>query len=122
MAPCITERVGSNGLANREAFIDRLRHLAEGDDGSYEVQRRRRVADLIDGLRQERLTRPQLLVEAPIRVVDQKLENLPVGVHLQSGRIVVEFDQPQEALEKLLALAMAISNDFESFESSTRSS
>ena len=122
MAPCITERVGSNGLANRDAFIDRLRNLAEGDDGSFEVKRRRRVADLIDGLRRERLTRPQLLVEAPLRVVDQKLENLPAGVHVHTGRIVVEFDEPQEALEKLLALAMAISNDFERFESSTRNS
>ena len=122
MAPCITERVGSNGLANREVFIDRLRRLAEGDERFYEVQRRRRVADLIEGLRKERLSQPQLLVEAPVRVVNQKLENLPPGVYVQGGRIVVEFDEPQEALEKLLALAMAISNDLEKFEHSSRSS
>jgi len=33
--------------------------------------------------------------------------------------MTVEFDQPQQALEKLLALAMAISNDFEEFERRT---
>jgi hypothetical protein len=32
------------------------------------------------------------------------------------GRITVEFGEPREALEKLLALAMAIGNDFEGFE------
>jgi len=33
----------------------------------------------------------------------------------------VTFDQPQEALEKLLALAMAISNDFDRFERQVQS-
>jgi hypothetical protein len=32
----------------------------------------------------------------------------------------VEFDEPQQALEKLLALAMAISNDLDRFERLTR--
>jgi hypothetical protein len=33
----------------------------------------------------------------------------------------VEFAEPKEALEKLLALAMAIGNDFERFERTTKS-
>ena len=44
------------------------------------------------------------------------MENLPAGVRLEPGRITLEFDQPQQGLEKLLALAMAISNDFDRFE------
>ena len=36
LAPCIRDRVGTNGLADREAFIAHLRRLAEGDDGYYE--------------------------------------------------------------------------------------
>ncbi|MDZ4798551.1 MAG: hypothetical protein SGI92_10350, partial [Bryobacteraceae bacterium] len=61
---------------------------------------------------------PRLLVEAPPSVVRQKLDNLPPGVRIEPGRITVEFDEPRQALEKLLALAMAIGGDFENFECS----
>ena len=116
MAPAITHRVGANGLADRDRFITHLRHLAEGDDGFYERQRRRKVATILSQLQKERLERPQLLVEAPVQILTQEFENLPAGVRLEPGRITVTFDQPQQALEKLLALAMAISNDFDRFE------
>jgi hypothetical protein len=120
MAPSITDHVGSNGLADRALLIARLRRLAEGDDSYYEVERRRKVARVLDRLRQERIEQPQLLVEAPVTVVNQELEYLPPGVRLEPGRVTVEFDEPREALEKFLALAMAISNDFDRFERSTR--
>ena len=120
MAPCITDRVGSNGLAGRDRLIAHLRSLADGEDGYYEVARRRKVAQAIDRLRIERLQQPRVLVEAPVRVVSQEFENLPPGVRLEAGRITVEFQDPREALEKLLALAMAIGNDFAGFERSTR--
>lgn len=121
MAPCITDRVGANGLADRDALIAHLRRLAEGDDGAYEIQRRRKVAAILGQLRKERLERPQLLVEAPVQVLTQEFENLPEGVRLDPGRITVTFNEAQQALEKLLALAMAISNDFDRFESQVRS-
>ena len=47
LAPCITERVGTNGLADRDALIARLRRVAEGDDGHYERLRRRNVAEIL---------------------------------------------------------------------------
>jgi len=120
MAPCITDRVGTNGLADRDRLIARLQGLAEGDDCHYERLRRRKVAEVLDRLRLERLDRPQLLVEAPVQVVNQELENLPKGIQLEPGRIIVSFSEPQQALEKLLALAMAISNDFDRFERQVR--
>lgn len=121
LAPCIVDHVGTNGLANREAFIAHLRRLAEGDDGYYERRRRRQVGAFLAEWQRERLERPQLLVEAPVEVLTQQLENLPDGVRLEPGRITVTFDQAQEALEKLLALAMAIGNDFDRFERQVRS-
>jgi hypothetical protein len=54
-------------------------------------------------------------VEAPIHVTRQTFAGLE-GVTVSPGCITVEFDGPQSALEKLLALAMAIGNDFETFE------
>jgi hypothetical protein len=117
MAPCVlVRRAGINGLADRNALITRLERIAEGDEGAFEIQRRRKVANLIENLRQQWITQPQLLVEAPTAVVNQEFENLPAGVRLEPGRITVEFDAPQEGLEKLLALAMAISNDFDLFD------
>ena len=120
MAPSITGRVGANGLADRDAFIAHLRRLADGDDGYYERRRRRKVAEILAQLQKERLERPQLLVEAPARILTQEFENLPEGVRLEPGQITVTFDQPQQALEKLLALAMAIGNDFDRFERQVR--
>jgi hypothetical protein len=120
LAPCISERVGSSGLASRDAVIAYLRRLAAGEEAYYEARRRRKVADVLGQLRKDRLERPQLLVEAPAEVLAQEFENLPKGVRLEPGRITVEFDEPRHALEKLLALAMAIGNDFERFERQVR--
>jgi hypothetical protein len=116
MAPCITDRVGTNGLASRVTLIARLRHLAGSDDGYYERQRRRKLGETLSQLQKERLEHPPLLVEAPVQIVNQDIEKLPAGVRLDQGRITVEFESAQQALEKLLALAMAISNDFDWFE------
>jgi hypothetical protein len=121
MAPCIMARVGANGLADRDALIAHLRGLSEGEDGYYERQRRRKVAAVLVQLQKERMERPHLLVEAPVQVVTQELGNLPEGVRLEPGRITVTFDHPHQALEKLLALAMAVSNDFDRFERQVRS-
>lgn len=116
MAPCITDHVGSNGLVDRDVLIRHLRALARTDAASYERVRRRKIAGLIDTLRRDRLERPQVLVEAPTRVVNQQLASLPSGVRITPGHITVDFDEPRQALEKLLALAMAIGNDYDTFE------
>lgn len=116
LAPCVTERVGSNGLADRDALIAHLSRLARSDSRHYEQRRRQRVATKLAELEKERRERPRLLVEATTRVLSQEFENLPPGISLEPGRIMVEFAHPQQALEKLLALAMAISNDFDRFE------
>jgi hypothetical protein len=120
LAPCIRDHVGANGLADRETFIAHLRRLAAGDDSHYECQRRRKVAAALAQWQKDRLERPQLLVEAPVQVLTQDIDDLPAGVHLAAGRITIEFDTPQQALERLLALAMAMSNDFDRFERMTR--
>jgi hypothetical protein len=120
MAPCVTAHVGANGLADREALIVHLRRLADGDAGYYERRRRRKVAEILTQMQKDRLERPQLWVTAPARIVNQEFQNLPAGLRLEPGRITVTFDQPQQALEKLLALAMAIGNDFDCFERQVR--
>ena len=116
MAPCITDHVGANGLADRNLLMARLRQLGNGEDGYYERRRRHRLGEILEHLHKQRLQHPPLLVEAPPDVAAQEFDNLPTGVQLAPGRITVDFEHPRQALEKLLALAMAISNDFDRFE------
>jgi hypothetical protein len=78
------------------------------------------VAGIIEQLRRERIEEPQVLVEAPVGVMSQQLRNLPEGVSIGPGRITVEFSDPRQALENLLALAMAIGNEYEAFERAAR--
>ncbi len=122
LAPCVTDRVGANGLAERGVLIARLRSLAEGDEIHYERRRRLKVARTLAELRRQRMEKPQVLVEAPLKVTAQRFENLPAGVYLEPNRLTVTFGEPREALEKLLALAMAIGNDFDLFERTAKGS
>jgi hypothetical protein len=116
MSACVTERVGTSSLADRKLLIDHLRSLAQGDPAYYERRRRRKLASAIEDLRQAWLEQPKVLVEAPVSVVDQQFDDLPEGIELSPGCITVRFDEPRQALEKMLALAMAIGKDLERFE------
>jgi hypothetical protein len=114
LAPCVSLQIGSNGLADRDQLIAHLRQLASGETVSYERRRRQRLAQTLDGLRSTWQTR--VPVEAPTAIVNQAFEDLPAGIEIAPGRISVQFESTREALEKLLALAMAIGNDFERFD------
>lgn len=108
LRPCGARRIGSNIVADREELIAHLKRLASGDVAYYERQRRQRLA--------KALAQPTVWVAAPATVLSQEFANLPEGVEVMPGRISVTFSSPQEALERLLALAMAIGNDFSEFE------
>src|SRR5215467_11889983 len=54
LAPCITDRVGASGLADRDVLIQHLRGLARSNDGYYERRRRQHFAEALAQLRQER--------------------------------------------------------------------
>ena len=114
LAPCISRQVGASGLADREAVMRHLQHLADGETVHYERQRRRRLAEHMDALYRERLQ--TVMVEAPASIVNQSLDGLPEGISITPGCVTVSFRTTREALEKLLALAMAIGNDPPLFE------
>ncbi|MBV9264984.1 MAG: hypothetical protein JO061_02330 [Acidobacteriaceae bacterium] len=117
LQPLVRHTIGRNGLALKDEVIRYLRHLARGDKAVYEQQRRRRVAGLIQTWHREALKQPQVLVEASDTILAQHLEDLPEGVRLSPGRILIEsFMTPDEAKQKLLALIMAMGNDPEEFD------
>ena len=117
LAPCVSRQIGANGLADRSVLLDHLRHLAAQEATvHYERQRRRRLAGHIDEWRRSWLEQPRVMVEAPLSIVNSSLDGLPAGVSVNRGEISVQFESASEALEKLLALAMAIGNDRDRFE------
>ncbi|HUQ94591.1 MAG TPA: hypothetical protein VM120_23115 [Bryobacteraceae bacterium] len=119
LEPCISHQLGTNGLARRDQLIAHLRLLAGSPAAGEEKRRQHRFVHQLDSWRKDWLHQPKLHVEAPSQVLTQQLGNLPSGVDLGPGTLSVRFDNPQEALEKLLALAMAIGNDYERFERMT---
>jgi hypothetical protein len=45
------------------------------------------------------------------------LQSLPQGIVLKPGELSVHFSTPMELIEKLMVLALAISEDWQEFES-----
>jgi hypothetical protein len=117
LRPLVRHTIGKSGLALKEDAIAFLRQLAEGDASSYERRRRQRLAALIRVWSRDAEQQPRVLVEASDAIVNQELDNLPPGVRLSSGRILIEgFTTPDEAKQKLLALIMAMGNNPEEFD------
>ena len=117
MKPLTGHQVGKSKVVERQALVKHLRALAEGGDTFYEQQRRQRFAGILRKLQREEREQPKVLVETTAAVFSQRIENLPEGVILAPGRITVQgFASAEEALQKLLALAMAVGNDPLAFE------
>lgn len=119
LRPLVRYTIGKNGLADRDELIRHLRRLAEGEPAYYEKQRRARFHSLFEQMRRQAREQPRVLVDAPPTIRRQQLDNLPEGVRLSPGRILIEgFETSEEAQQKLLALIMAMGNDPAGFESS----
>lgn len=117
LQPLLSHQVGRNGLAPRSRVIEHLRRLAADDPAYFERQRRRRFSNALQQLREEARTQPRVLVEAPTLIVNQEFDTLPPGVQVSPGRIVIEdFATPEQAMQKMLALVMAMGNDPLGFE------
>jgi hypothetical protein len=117
LQPLARRTLGKNVLADKEEVIAYLRQLAAGDAASFERRRRERLHTLIATWHKQAKEQPQVLVEAPVTIVNQELDSLPRGVRLAPGRIVIEdFTTPEQAKQKLLALVMAMGNDPEGFD------
>ncbi len=115
LKPVAKRTVGASGLVSKDAVVQRLRQLVTGEVAKAEQERRARMHALLENARAE-ARQPRVLVEAPAAIVRQELENLPAGVSLAPGRIVLEgFHTPEEAQQKILALIMALGNDPDGF-------
>jgi hypothetical protein len=105
------ERTGNARTLARTQLLRALRALRKGAAFRGELNRRER---LVTTLRQARIA--GLRVPVPSAVLELRLAGLPAGVTIAPGRIEVQFDGAREAVARLFALAQALTNDYEHFE------
>lgn len=120
LAPLATQRSGHTVIVERTVLIQHLRSLASGESFFYEQRRRQRLWEQVQHERERWTQTPPAFVEAPaelLRSVYKKdFDGLPSGVELSPGQITITFKTPDEALQKLLALAMAIGQNRAAFD------
>ena len=105
------ELVGAARVLRRTEFLRQLRKYQARAAFRGEEQRRAR---LVSELRTARLT--GIRVAVPVEALEARLERLPEGVSVAPGRIEVRFAGAKEAVVRLFALAQALTNDYERFE------
>ena len=113
-------RSGASAIVNRSELIEYLRRMAAGETASYEQRRKQRLWAEVDRQRRQWMETPPAFVEIPAALTEsvqkRDFEGLPGGVDLRPGEITVRFRDPEEALQKLLALAMAVGRNREMFD------
>jgi hypothetical protein len=124
LSPLASQRRGRGAVVERTALIRHLETLASGETAYYEQKRRERLWERVEQERRRWLETPPAFVHpepALLRsVYKDDFDGLPSGVDLTPGRIQITFEHPNEALEKLLALALAIGQNQPAFEQRVR--
>lgn len=120
LAPIAKRRIGTSIVARSADVVAHLERIAAGEATYYEDRRRRQLWEHLGEARREWVRQPPVLVEIPAaevrRLEVHDFDGLPEGVDLGPGCITVRFADPEEALRKLMALAMAISRNRDAFE------
>jgi hypothetical protein len=120
MAVAGAVQAGRSSFVNRADFELYLRSEGGPEVVRVEKERRKKLAQALNGMRREAMERPRVLVELPpetvVAIRRQDFQALPDGIHLEPGRICVMFTSPEEALQKLMALALAIGRNLGEFE------
>lgn len=119
-----TTKQGQRHAVSRTSLLSWVERIVASEGGEFE--RRQRVNEQIAAEMAERHARRQALVDAgktpvsftlPQELLSSTITSLPHEIEISAGRIVVSFDpdRPEEALQLLYSLGLALSNDFESF-------
>ena len=106
------ELTGYARVLRRTDLLRQLRKYRQRAAFRNEEQRRTRV---VAELRTARVT--GIRVAVPVESLEARLGELPAGVTVEAGRIEVRFSGAKEAVVRLYALAQALTNDYERFES-----
>jgi hypothetical protein len=105
-------RSGNTVLVDRLALMTQLAAIVRTDDYVWESTRKQR---LVADLQTSHVNRRAASVMLPVasRAADRTVDDLPGGVVFAPGKLVVEFDCPEELFAKLYELAQVAINDYD---------
>jgi hypothetical protein len=109
---------GRTFLVDRPKLVAQLEQIRDSPDFKMERQRKDRLQDRLEAIRRLQAG-ARVAIPVEPEILSQRLPDLPVGVGLSPGALHIQFQSPEELLEKLFALAQAIANDYEAFEKRT---
>lgn len=109
---------GRTFLIDRPKLVAQLEQIRDSPDFKMERQRKDRLQDRLEAIRRLQAG-ARVAIPVEPEILSQRLPDLPAGVGLSPGALHIQFQSPEELLEKLFALAQAIANDYEAFEKRT---
>jgi hypothetical protein len=105
-------RCGSTILVDRTTLIETLQQLAEGSRYETERCRKQQLAKNLDELHRCSRAR-QIVLPVSASVELRTIYDLPSGIVLRPGELIVSFSAAEELFGKLYELAQAAVNDFD---------
>jgi hypothetical protein len=108
-------QVGRTFIIDRKRLVDQLRGWNGSENFEYEHSRRLRVVDELDRLRKLAPGR-KVRIQVPPEARDNRVADLPAGIHLKPGELRIEFFGTEDLLRHLFELSQAIVNDYQKFE------
>jgi hypothetical protein len=107
-------QTGKAFLVDRRDLIVQLKAIQDSESFSKERKRRERVLQELEEA--WRLQKARAIKIPVSRNTFKDIEGLPEGIHLQDGKIVVEFADAEDLLRKMYELSQAAARDFYAFE------
>ena len=112
-------QAGKTFLLETGRLTEKLQELAD-TPGFREVdQRKRRLSSMLDEAWQYRAAHSiRIPVSASTR--DRVVADLPPGIVLMAGRLMINFTDVEDLVSKLYELAQAAANDFDAFSAAAQ--
>jgi hypothetical protein len=107
-------QAGRTFLIDRTVLLDRLRVGRTSDTFEHAQTRRLRVIEELDRMRKLAPAR-KVKIQVPSEARDNRLSDLPAGIHLKPGELRIEFFGTEDLLRHLFELSQAIVNDYQKF-------
>jgi hypothetical protein len=105
-------RSGNTVLVDRSVLIQRLREIADSSEFISESKRKEQLTNKLDLLHHaSKSSKVKLPVTS--QAITRTADNLPSGMTLIAGSLIVDFVTPEELFAKLYEFSQAAANDFD---------
>lgn len=107
-------QAGRTFLIGRDELLVGLTRLTSGDRGQQVARRKRRIWEEVTEHR-SRVKSAAVEIPGVARFPALTLASLPDGVRLGRGQLQIQFQSPEDLLQKLYLLSQALAEDFDQF-------